>query len=283
LITGITGKQGKGVISNIDTIKFKVVGITRNPESAGAKALIEKYPNVRLVQGDYSDCDAMFKAAGESIWGVFSVQASGKQEEAQGKALIDAAVANDVKFFAYSSVDRGVNSNTDPTDVPHFIAKYNIEQYLKEKVQGKMSWFIVRPVAFMDNFEMGFLGKCFGVMWKGMGGTKLQIVSTKDIGYFVAQAFNGNEMFQNKAISIAGDELTFEEANSIFEKEIGYPMPITYDFIGTAIQWIMTDIGKMFQWFGDVGYAVDIPQTRQLNPNLQSFADWVKQSSHSKR
>jgi hypothetical protein len=68
--------------------------------------------NVQLVQGDLADCHRLFKDI-EPVCGVFSVQVNGKDEETQGKALIDAAIANSVKHFVYASVDRGGLKKSD--------------------------------------------------------------------------------------------------------------------------------------------------------------------------
>jgi hypothetical protein len=77
---------------------------------------------------------------------------SGQSEEAQGKALVDGALAADVKFFVYSSVDRGGDDKSyeTPTEIPHFISKHNIEHHLVEKAGDKMKWTILRPVCFTD-------------------------------------------------------------------------------------------------------------------------------------
>jgi hypothetical protein len=78
--------------------------------------------------------------------------ASPETEEAQGKALVDEAVAAGVKFFVYTSVDRGgdAKSYETPTEIPHFVSKYNIEHYLVDKAGDKMQWLIIRPVVFME-------------------------------------------------------------------------------------------------------------------------------------
>lgn len=58
-------------------------------------------------------------------------------EERQGKNLVDAALKNNVKYFVYSSVDRGGESSIDrPTDVPHFVSKHNIEHHLINATKG---------------------------------------------------------------------------------------------------------------------------------------------------
>ncbi|RQM07430.1 hypothetical protein DH86_00002873, partial [Scytalidium sp. 3C] len=79
-------------------------------------------------------------------------------EERQGKAIIDASIENKVKKFVYSSVDRGgETSSSNPTDVPHFISKHNIEQYLFQQAKGNsLQWTVLRPVAFFENLVPGF-------------------------------------------------------------------------------------------------------------------------------
>jgi hypothetical protein len=51
-----------------------------------------------------------------------------KAEESQGKALIDESIRQKVKFFVYSSVDRGGEDRSfnNPTNIPHFMTKHNI-------------------------------------------------------------------------------------------------------------------------------------------------------------
>jgi uncharacterized protein YbjT (DUF2867 family) len=73
-------------------------------------------------------------------------------EEAQGKALVDAALKNGVKHFVYTSVDRGGDKSYDnPTYVPHFISKHNIEHHLVDSSKGTdMGWTVLRPTAFLE-------------------------------------------------------------------------------------------------------------------------------------
>jgi len=269
---------------------ISIYALTRNPESGGAKALVAKAPErITLVKGNLDDCDALFKAAAKPIKGVFCVSipvmgpgSKSDAEEVQGKALVDAALKNGVETFVYTSVDRhGADSETQDTDIPHFISKAHIERYLQEKSAGtQMAWTILRPVAFLDNIIKGFAGKIFPTAWKvGFSPTtKLQVISSVDIGWFGAQALLRPKDFAGRAISLAGDELTFDEANTIFKEEVGYDIPITFGFIVSALLWGVKDIGTMFKFFEDVGYAADIAALRKEHPGLRSFADWVKSS-----
>ena len=194
------------------------------------------------------------------------------------------AIANNVKHFVYSSVDRGgTNSDNDPTDVPHFISKHNIERHLQEKAAGTgMSWTILRPVAFMDNLTPDFIGRCFAAMWSQMGNVQLQLVSTKDIGRVACVVFAEPDQYRNKAVSLAGDQLTQAQANDVFWKVYGRAMPRSYDFVGSMLQYMISDLRLMFRWFTDVGYKADIAECRRVNPKMQDLETWLKEDSKFK-
>jgi len=91
--------------------------------------------------------------------------ASVESEEKQGKALVDGALANNVKCFVYSSVDRGGSKSYEtPTPIPHFISKHRIEHHLVEAAGDEMEWTILRPTAFMENLTPDFMGKGFATV-----------------------------------------------------------------------------------------------------------------------
>jgi len=201
--------------------------------------------------------------------------------------LVDAAIANNVEHFVYTSVDRhGSDSDLNTTDVPHFISKANIEKHLIGMSKGSQtSWTILRPTAFMDNIVPGFAGKIFPTAWRvGLRPTtRLQLVSTNDIGHFGAQAMLKPQEFAGRAISLAGDELNFEDANATFLKIVGVEIPQTYSFIGWLLLWAIKDVGLMFRFFQDVGYNADIAALRQEHHDLQSFEDWLKTNAFASK
>jgi uncharacterized protein YbjT (DUF2867 family) len=304
LVTGATGKQGsavvKALVNNPPPYPYEIIALTRNTDSPAAKNLGAKSKTITLLAGDLNDCPSIFSKAGGngSIWGVFSMQlpAMGQKnvaedvEEKQGIALIDAALSSGVKHFVYSSVDRGgSNSINNATNIPHFASKHKIELHLvsvtkdSEKNTEGMTYTILRPTAFFDNLTPDFIGKGFAAMWNNMGSIPLQLVGTKDIGIFAAMAFSefdsNPDTYSNKAISLAGDELTQPEASKIFEKVFGKKMPITFGFVGNMIQYMMKELGTMFQWFVDVGYKADIAENKRLNPMMQDFETWLKEES----
>jgi uncharacterized protein YbjT (DUF2867 family) len=286
LITGATGKQGSAVIEALEASgesAFQILALTRNANSASAKALAAK-PNVTVVTGESSTPGPIFEAH-KPIYGVFSVTVMGKpSEEEQAKPLIDAAIQNGVEHFVFTSVERGgeEKSNHNPTEIPHFKSKHNIEEYLKKQIaakNSKMQWTILRPVGFMDNLTPDFMGKGFASMWAGVGDKRLQLIATSDIGLFAARAFNNPAKYHGRAISLAGDELNFKEAKKVFKETLGYNMPETFGFVGSGIKFAVKEMGTMFSWFKTDGYGANIQQCRQEEPKLQDFKTWLKNSS----
>jgi len=292
LVTGATGKQGGAVISALlasqSKSPFHLVALTRKANSARAKALAQR-PNVSILEGDLDDCTSIFKMS-EPFHGVFGVTTPMKGhelEEKQGKALVDAAAANGVKHFVFTSADRGVHSDTDGTVVPHFQSKFNIENHLKAVAakSGQMDWTIIRPVAFMENLSQDFIGKAFATIWELNGvDRKLQLVSTVDVGILAADAFKNQEKYTSKALNLATDSLSPNEAKAIFRRVVGQEMPTTYHFVGRLLKWMLhKQLGIMFQWFVDVGFAADPNQYKMEFPEMQGFEKWLQQSSAWKR
>ncbi|PSN67027.1 NAD(P)-binding protein [Corynespora cassiicola Philippines] len=297
LITGATGKQGGSVINELlkSNANFEILALTRNAQSQSAKKLAQKSPKIKLITGNQEKIDDVFQQAKEAtklpIWGVFSVQVamgdgqSAASEERQGKALIDASLKNGVQHFVYSSVDRGgPRSDNDPTNVPHFISKHRIEQHLFAKTKDSkdaMDWTVLRPVAFFENLTPDFFGKVFTTIW-GLNlrkEQKLQLIATSDIGFYAAEAFTKPDEYNNKKLSLAGDELTRDEFKTIFEQTTGEKLPTTYRFIATIIGWLVKEMGYMFKWFGDVGYGADVQNLKKTNPGLKGFRTWLETES----
>ena len=296
LVTGATGNQGGAVIealtSSAEVDSLEILALTRNPSSPKAQQLTAKSKSIILLRGDLSDCAAIFKAASDPILAVFSVQTDVygspekvSQGEVQGCALIDAAVGHGVSHFVQASGDRGgpENSDVDPTSVPQFITKFVVENHLKH--QKAMTWTILRPSSFMENCASDLHGKGFAAMWSCMEEKPLQLVSTKDIGIFAARAIleSTSPTFKNRAISLAGDELTYAQAAKIFKDTKGKTMPKAPALVGTLVQWQTPELKSMFGWFKNVGFRADIEECRKINPKMLKFQSWLKETDNYRR
>ncbi|KAH7136110.1 hypothetical protein B0J11DRAFT_519972 [Dendryphion nanum] len=302
IVTGATGKQGGSTIDALlqANADFEILALTRNPSSASAQKLLKKSPRIKLISGNMEAPEEFFKQARKvtqsQIWGVFSVQLAigdgqnSISEERQGKAVIDAALANNVKHFVYSSVDRGgpTVSPQTATKVPHFISKHHIEQHLFAKAKGSdMTYTVLRPVAFFDNLDKTFFGKGFTTAYAVYltSGKKLQLIASSDIGYFASKSFLNPEAdeWRNASLSLAGDELSFVEFKDIFERTTGEKLPMTFHFIARILCYFVKELGEMYKWFASDGFGADIGELRKINPGLKGLAAWIEKDSAWKK
>lgn len=287
LIMGGTGKQGGAAIKALlnASADFQILALTRNASSTSAQRLASN-PKITVVEGDATSPASIFSVH-KPIYGVFCMTTmEGKvTEEEQARPIIDASVASGVEHFVFTSVDRGGagRSEQNPTNIPHFAVKHRIEEYLKEKTAGtKTGWTILRPVAFMDNMVPGFGIKAFASMWATLN-RPLQLIAVHDIGLFAARAFMDPVSYKGRAISLAGDELSLDQARTVFKEAVGYDLPETWGFVGKLIKYMSNEMGTMFDWFSSEGYGADIKALRKEEPKLQDFGTWLKSSGFAKK
>jgi uncharacterized protein YbjT (DUF2867 family) len=270
LITGATGKQGGAVAAELAGAGFSVRAMTRNPDSAAARALAAR--GVAVVRGDLDD-EASIGSALEGVWGAFAVQntweAGVEKEEAQGKRFATLAKQAGVHHLVYSSV----GSADRQTGIPHFENKWRIE----ETVRGLEfpSHVILRPVFFMENLvSPGFLSgdKLVSALQPG---TVLQMIAVRDIGKYGARAFTDAERLNRREIDIAGDALTLPDAASQLGRALG--RPLEYQPIPMAeVRKHSEDVALMLEWFERTGYDVDIPALEgEFGIAPTRFAAWA--------
>ena len=270
LVTGATGQQGGAALRHLREKGFGVRALTRHPDDPKARPLVGR--GTEVVQGDLDDPASLTRAV-EGVYGVYSVQASAGNAEAeirQGIHLADAAKHARVSHFVYSSV----GSADRKTGIPHFESKFRIEEHLRGT---GLRYTILRPVFFMENWlsmrdsiEAGTLALPLSPE------TRLQMIAVDDIGVFVTMAFEHSGHWQGRAVDLAGDELSMTEIAEALGRMVG--RNVTY----AQVRWDQFeqkaghDMMLMYRWFQDVGYSVDIAALRQEHPNLMSFQRWLQ-------
>lgn len=300
LVTGATGKQGGAVVDALlgqKATEFSILAVTRDTNSASAKRLASKSPSIRLIQGNLDNVPGLLQEAqnthGQPIWGVYSVQVSmGKgvtieSEVHQGQELVKHAISAGVSHFVYSSVERGGDEASwdNTTPIPHFQSKYRIERYLRDATAPgtpgeRMGWTIVRPVAFMDNLVPSFPSKVFmAAMHNWMGNKSNQWIATSDIGIFAAKAFTEPELWSQRAVGLAGDELTFSELSRAFQHTTGHPVPEAHWVFGSLLTFMVVELKLMIGWFSSDGYKADIGACRRDHPGLLTMEEWLRKES----
>ncbi|KAI5468167.1 hypothetical protein BGZ63DRAFT_373058 [Mariannaea sp. PMI_226] len=297
LVAGATGRQGGAVIKallthpSIQLNARNVFAISRQPDGPGAKRLRERYEGINIVCGDLKSSEEIFQQLDKNIirkTGVFLAQAHGPTEVEDGKAFINAAEKNGVPYFVYSSVDRGglELSDRDPSYCKTFSDKFLIEQHLKNvcgsspKNSHKMDYTILRPTWFADNAWWGFPGQLCMTGWReNLKGKTLQVTVTKDIGRWAAEALMRPDRsgIRNQALSIASEELSFDDVDRIFKKHTTKGVPVTYNLLARFVIWAMRDLNTMFQFIGERTYGADLIWLKtHLEPT--TFETWVEEN-----
>lgn len=143
-----------------------------------------------------------------------------------------------------------------------------------------MDWTILRPTAFYENLTPDFFGKVFATSFKmALKEAPLQMVGVSDIGAVAAEVFMNANAYRGRAISLAGDELTYTQFKHIFEKRTGQTLPTTLRPLTALFMAIVKDMGYMFKWFHDEGYGADVEEVKKIHPGLKDFGTWLETES----
>lgn len=270
LVTGATGNQGGAVVDALlGTGAWTVRALTRDPGGPAARALTQR--GVAIAAGDMDDPDSLKKAL-SGAYGVFSVQNSrtaGRAGEVrQGRNVIDAAVTAGVRQVVYTSVG-GVER---VRGIPHFDTKWKIEQHLRAT---GLTWTILRPTTFTGVFTMRGASVGLSMMAAALGPTKtLQMIAVPDIGVFARLAFERPEQFAGQALELAGDDLTVAQIARTLRNA---GRRIRYTYLPKRLLKLAGPEAKMLLWFGETGYAADIPALRRIHPGLLTLDQWLTQ------
>jgi uncharacterized protein YbjT (DUF2867 family) len=271
LVTGATGNQGRAVADKLFEEGWKVRALTRNPDQPYAKHLAEK--GIEVKRGDLNDRNSLDKAL-DGVCGVFAVITPFEEgvagEVKQGKNLADAAKAAGIRHYVYSSVIAADRK----TGIPHFESKGEIEKHIKSI--GLRST-ILRPGFFMFNFESDQLKNSImnGVLSLAIKPDRVhQVLAPEDFAYFVALAFDKPREYIGKELDIAGDEMTLPEAAKVFSRVIGKPVEYRELPVGQIMK-LNEDMGRMFKWFNETDYRVDLDSLKKIHPEMLTLEQYL--------
>lgn len=273
LVVGATGNQGGSTARNLLARGWTVHALVRRPDSPAARAL--QALGARLVPGDLEDA-ASLEAALRGVYGVFSVQTpltggGVEAEERHGRLLAQVASRAGVQHYVHSSVGGAER----PEGVFWRESKLRIEEHVR---RCALPATFLRPTYFMDNFatyppllEDGEL-----VYRRALEpGRSLQMIASRDIGFFAAEAFDDPAGSIGARIELAGDELTGEQIAEVFARHTGIParfVPIPVDQLRRTSEWQAT----AYSWLNRVGYHADVPALRSRFPGLLDLAGWLR-------
>ena len=270
LVTGATGRQGGAAMRHLRARGFIVRALTRDPSSDKARGLVGQ--GTEVVRGDLDDKASIARAL-DGVYGVFSVQVSSQgfeNEVRQGIDLADEAKRRDVRHFVYTSAA----SADQNTGIAHVDSKYRIEEHLRGT---GLRYTILRPAFFMENW-LGMRAQIDQgtLLFPLAPDRRLQQVAVDDIGAIATIAFEKPGHWQGRTVELAGDEPTVgevaESLGRLAGREVHYQQVPMEEFA----KQVGPEHGKMFRWFQEVGFRVDIPNLRREYTNLTSFERWLQ-------
>ena len=300
-VIGATGAQGGGLARAIlddSEGSFALRAITRNVGSDRARALADA--GAEVVAADMDD-EAQLAEALEGAYGAFFVtnfweHFSPEKEATQARNLARAAKAAGLRHCIWSTLedtrkrvpldDERMPTLMEHYKVPHFDAKGAANAIFRElgvpTTYLYTSFYWDNLIHFGSGPQRGEDGSLGFVL--PMGDAKLPGIAVEDIGRCAYGIFSEGLDHVGREIGIAGEHLSGAEMAAALSEALGEPVahvdvdPATYrtfDFPGAD------DLGNMFQYKHDFEEEFrarrDVARSRELNPRLQSFAQWLQQ------
>lgn len=298
-VLGATGAQGGGLVRAIQADKsgeFLARAITRNPSSEQARALAAL--GAEVVAADADD-EVSLRAAFDEAWGAFCVtffweHFSPEKEAAQVAAMARCAKGAGLQHVVWSTLEDSrkwipLEDDRMPTllgkyKVPHFDAKGESDHFFTDA--GVPVTFLLASF-YWENFIYFGSGPKRGpdgvlALNFPLGDKKFPSIGVEDIGRCAYSIFRDSAKWIGKRVGVAGEHLTMAEMAAIFTEVLGEEVryndvpPEVYRSFGFPGA---DDLGNMFQFNRDIAEdflgARSLAVSRSLNPQMQSFRDWL--------
>lgn len=298
-IVGATGAQGGGLVRAIldqPDCGFTARAITRSVASEPAQALAAR--GAEVVAANLDDA-ASLRAAFDGAYGAYCVtnfweHFSPEKEQAQARNLAEAAAAAGLQHVIWSTLedtrrwvpldDERIPTLMDNYKVPHFDAKGSADRFFTEA--GVPVTFLLTSF-YWDNliyFGSGPKRAPDGMLHLTlpMGDALLPGIAAEDIGRCALGILRQPERYIGATVGIAGEHLSGGEMARSLSLALGeavlYNDVSPDDYRGLGFPGA-ADLGNMFQFKRDFNEyfcgARDIALSRELNPELQTFEQWL--------
>jgi len=301
-VVGATGAQGGGLVRAIQGQEdgpFRARAITRDVRSEKARELARW--GAEVVAGDVDD-QASLERAFEGAYGAFCVtfywaHFSPEKELAQAAAMARAAAKTGIRHAIWSTLEDTrlrvpLSDNRMPTlmgkyKVPHLDAKGEANHFFTD--EGVPTTFLLTSF-YWDNFIYFGMGPQPGPDGKlaitlPMDDKKLPGIAAEDIGKCALGIFQAGKRYIGKTVGIAGEHLTGAQMAAAFSAALG--QEVVYNAVPPEVYRSFgfpgaDDLGNMFQFKRDFEKefcgARSLEVSRQLNPELQTFATWLERN-----
>ena len=301
-VLGATGAQGGGLVRAIladNGGEFAVRAITRDPTTDKAQELAKL--GAEVVAASVDDVSSLEKAFDGAygaycvtfFWDHFSVE----KELAHAGSMAKAAKAAKLEHVIWSTLeDTRKRVPLDDDRMPTLQGKYKVPHFDgKGEANALFAQAGVPTTNYLTSFywdnlihfgmgpKKGDDGKLGFVL--PMADKKLPGIAAEDIGKCAFGILKAGAKYIGKTVGVAGEHLTGEQMaaalSHAFEQEVVYnyvPPEVyrTFGFPGAD------DLANMFQYKRDFETefcaARDLSFSRELNPELQTFARWLSRN-----
>jgi uncharacterized protein YbjT (DUF2867 family) len=301
-VVGATGAQGGGVVRAIMRDKsgpFTARALTRDVKSDKARALAAL--GAELVTADVDNAESL-KRAFAGAYGAYCVtffwaHMSAEREIAEARAMAHAAKHAGVEHAIWSTFEDTrtwvpLSDNRMPTlqgkyKVAHFDGKAEGDaEFTKLDVPTTFlltSFYWENLIYFGSGPKRGPDGKL--AITYPMGDKKLPGIASEDIGKCAYGIFKRGRELIGKTVGVVGEHLTGAQMATALTTALGQEVRYndvppdvfrSFGFPGAD------DVGNMFQFKRDFNKeycgARSVELSRSLNPELQTFTQWLAQN-----
>ncbi|CAF3046301.1 unnamed protein product [Rotaria sp. Silwood2] len=276
--------------------QYQIRCLTRDATSEKAQAVKRLSDDTEMVSCDINKKEDVQRAFKDS-WAVFAVTdfwAQPDKPEAelqQGIVMADAAAALQIPYFVFSALEDTLKLSSGKYDVPHFVQKAKIRDYIKEK-HPLLKAIYVEPGFYMQNWSGSLKPQ------KSVDGTlifalpltekkTLHMVDIEDTGPLVSKILSDPDKYVGQDICLCGDAIQFSDIPKVFTKVTGVPASakaLTEEEYRSNIQFLpkllQDELFAMFQWFQEYGYYgkdKDWTTGQKVTP-LNTFEQWLKKT-----
>jgi uncharacterized protein YbjT (DUF2867 family) len=299
-VVGATGAQGGSVARALlhdPSGAFDVRALTRKPDSSRAQDLARLGADVAFADAD--DLRSL-KQAFAGTYGAYCVtnfweHGSPDRECAQASSMAEAARCASVQHVIWSTLeDTRRTMPLSDTRMPTLMGRFKVPHYDgKGEADDAFRRLSVPTTFFLTSFYWENFVKFHGmglrrdehgepVLAMPLGDKKMPSIAVEDIGLCALGVFKQVCSTMGQTIGVAGAHLTGAEMAAAFTKAFGREVRYidvapeiyrTWDFPSAP------ELSNMLQFkrdFNELFCSVrDVERSRQLNPSLQTFDEWL--------
>ena len=297
-VFGATGAQGGGLARAIlddPRRRFRVRAVTRKPDSAAARALAAR--GAEVVAGDLDDAASVQRAL-DGAYGAYCVTSywehlSPDKEIAQATTMARAAAQRVVQHAIWSTLEDTRDYVPLGSRMPVLRGRFNVPHFdgkgeaNRAFIDHRVPTTLLYTSFYWDNlihFGMQPQRAADGTLTfvLPMGEAKLPGIAAADIGKCAFGIFARGDELIGKSVGIAGEHLCGAEIAARLAGAFGEPVrhaALTREQYAALGFPGADDLANMFQFKRDFEHdfraSRSVACSRELNPQLQSFGEWL--------